>query len=101
MTNSEKAREIALAYQQEGDGHIEQIIREDALEEMAEWKDEQAKESFKKFYDKGLDVGKSVAKQQFKEYLDRKKMSYVFYSDIINKHYSDAIDEIINELFGE
>lgn len=80
--NISKARELALAYQQEDDGHIEQIIREDALEEMAAWKDQQFKEYLEKKYKEASD---SYDKTEAKFYEDR----------------MDYINEIINELFGE
>ena len=120
MTNEEKAREIAnrqrVCYDAEQDerGIWHPTITsnhecEQSALEMAEWKDEQAKESFKKFYDKGLELGKSIAKQQFKEYLEKKIDSICEFgckteSQELSKTCADqmvVIAEIINELFGE
>lgn len=107
MTNEEMAKHLTDFDPKLYEIHKENAWPEDEADrekyeialEMAEWKDEQAKESFKKFYDKGIELGKSIANQQFKEYLEKKKASIDNYAQAMM--FSPFIGEIINELFKE
>lgn len=98
MNNQEKAIEIANEF---ADKNVRPAIRI-AAEEMAKWKDQKADLLAQVAYESGYDT----ARQEMKEYLEKKLNSYLAYSgsDVINIQNMGAraaIRKIINELFGE